>query len=58
MIHGYSFKKDVKNLEFHIYPTRLFALESFGDEIAAVMRSFLDRKVSTRKQDNTLVNPA
>jgi pimeloyl-ACP methyl ester carboxylesterase len=45
-----AFKKDVKNLEFHLYPTGHFALESFGDEIGATIRSFLDRKVGRDKK--------
>ena len=40
-----AFKKDVKNLEFHLYPTGHFALESFGDEITDTIRDFLTRKV-------------
>ena len=40
-----GFKKDVKNLESHLYPTRHFALESFGDKISGTIRDFLDRKV-------------
>jgi pimeloyl-ACP methyl ester carboxylesterase len=45
-----AFKKDVKNLEFHLYPTGHFALESFGDEITATIRNFLDRKVSANQK--------
>jgi pimeloyl-ACP methyl ester carboxylesterase len=45
-----AFKRDVKNLEFHLYPTGHFALESFGDEIAATIKDFLDRKVGVMKQ--------
>ncbi|MET0463372.1 MAG: alpha/beta hydrolase [Chitinophagaceae bacterium] len=41
-----AYKKDVKNLEFHLYPTGHFALESFCGEIASTIRDFLDRKVS------------
>lgn len=44
-----AFKKDVKNLEFHLYPTGHFALESFGDAITATIRDFLDRKTGSRK---------
>jgi pimeloyl-ACP methyl ester carboxylesterase len=44
-----AFKKDVKNLEFHLYPTGHFALESFGVEMGSVIRDFLDRKVSAKK---------
>ncbi|HTL08779.1 MAG TPA: alpha/beta hydrolase [Chitinophagaceae bacterium] len=47
-----AFKKDVKNLEFHLYPTGHFALESFGDEITATIRNFLDRKLAARKKDS------
>jgi pimeloyl-ACP methyl ester carboxylesterase len=45
-----AFKKDVKNLEFHLYPTGHFALESFGDEIGSTIRDFLDRKVGINKK--------
>ncbi len=48
-----AFKKDVKNLEFHLYPTGHFALESFGEEISSAIRDFLDRKVGAIKMDNT-----
>ncbi|MCG2615184.1 alpha/beta hydrolase [Terrimonas sp. NA20] len=41
-----AYKKDVRNLEFHLYPTGHFALESFGGEIASTIRDFLDRKVA------------
>lgn len=47
-----AFKKDVKNLEFHLYPTGHFALESFGTEISAVIRDFLDRKTGARKMNH------
>lgn len=39
------FKKDVKNLEFHPFETGHFALESHGEEIAALISDFLERKV-------------
>lgn len=39
-----AYKKDVKNLEFHLYPTGHFALESFGEEISSTIRDFLSRK--------------
>lgn len=41
-----AFKKDLKNLEFHLFETGHFALESHGDEIAAYISDFLDRKVA------------
>ena len=40
-----AFKKDLKNLEFHLFDTGHFALESYGDEIAAIISDFLARKV-------------
>ncbi|MCS4168472.1 alpha/beta fold hydrolase [Sphingobacterium sp. BIGb0116] len=40
-----AFKKDVKNLEFHLFETGHFALESHGEEISAIIEDFLDRKV-------------
>ncbi|KUJ61301.1 hydrolase [Flavobacteriaceae bacterium CRH] len=41
-----AFKKDLKNLEFHLFDTGHFALESFGVEIGELIEDFLDRKVS------------
>jgi pimeloyl-ACP methyl ester carboxylesterase len=41
-----AFKKDLKNLEFHLFDTGHFALESFGDEIGKLIGDFLDRKVA------------
>lgn len=43
---AYPYKKDLKNLEFHILDTGHFALEEDGELIAGLMRSFLDRYVS------------
>ncbi len=40
-----AFKKDVKNLEFHLFNAGHFALESHGEEISAIIDDFLDRKV-------------
>ncbi|MGN8055176.1 alpha/beta fold hydrolase [Pedobacter sp. 22163] len=40
-----AYKKDVKNLEYHLYDAGHFALESKGDEMAAVIENFLDRKI-------------
>ncbi|MBC7846919.1 MAG: alpha/beta hydrolase [Flavobacterium sp.] len=41
-----AFKKDLKNLEFHLFDTGHFALESFGVEIGILIKDFLDRKVA------------
>jgi pimeloyl-ACP methyl ester carboxylesterase len=43
-----AFKKDLKNLEFHLFETGHFALESYGEEIAALISDFLDRKVAKK----------
>jgi len=40
-----AFKKDVKKLEFHLFDTGHFALESHGEEISAIIDDFLERKV-------------
>ena len=40
---AYPYKRDLKNLEFHLFDTGHFALEEKGEEIASLMRSFLDR---------------
>jgi pimeloyl-ACP methyl ester carboxylesterase len=47
-----AYKKDVKNLQFHLYDTGHFALETHVDEIAATIREFLHSKV-TRKSLTT-----
>jgi pimeloyl-ACP methyl ester carboxylesterase len=43
-----AYKRDVKNLEYHLFDTGHFALESFGAEITATIRDFLDRKVGAK----------
>jgi pimeloyl-ACP methyl ester carboxylesterase len=42
------YRRDLKNLEFHLLDAGHFALESHGDEIAALMRDFLARRVATK----------
>jgi pimeloyl-ACP methyl ester carboxylesterase len=39
------YKRDLTDLEYHLIDTGHFALESHGPEIAALIRSFLKRKV-------------
>ena len=41
-----AYKKDVTNLEYHLFDAGHFALESHGIEIAATIRSFLKRKLA------------
>ena len=38
---AHPYKRDLKNLEFHLLDTGHFALEEYGDEIAARMNDFL-----------------
>ncbi len=40
------YRRDLKALEFHLLDAGHFALESNGDEIAALMRDFLGRRVA------------
>ena len=40
-----AYKKDVKNLEYHLFDAGHFALEGKGDEIAVAIEDFLDRKI-------------
>jgi pimeloyl-ACP methyl ester carboxylesterase len=39
------YKRDLKNLEFHLLDTGHFALEEDGDKISSLMRNFLRRNV-------------
>jgi pimeloyl-ACP methyl ester carboxylesterase len=43
------YKRDLKNLEFHLLNTGHFALEEDGDAIAAYIRSFMVRKVASTR---------
>ncbi|QDV75715.1 alpha/beta fold hydrolase [Botrimarina mediterranea] len=43
---AYPYKRDLKDLEFHLFETGHFALEEDGVEIARLMQDFLDRKVN------------
>lgn len=39
------YKRDLKNLEFHLLDTGPFALEEDGDVIAGYINGFLDKQV-------------
>lgn len=41
------YKRDLKDLEYHLIDTGHFALETHGQEIADLMRDFLNRKVGS-----------
>jgi len=41
------YKRDLKDLEYHLFDTGHFALETHGQEIADLMRDFLNRKVNS-----------
>ncbi len=42
------YKRDLKNLEFHLLDAGHFALESNGDEIAQLMREFLTKHIGQK----------
>lgn len=42
------YKRDLKKLEFHLLDAGHFALESHGDEIAALMREFLGKHLASK----------
>jgi pimeloyl-ACP methyl ester carboxylesterase len=42
---AYPYKRDLKNIEFHLLDTGHFALEEEGDTIAAYIRGFLNRNI-------------
>ena len=44
---GEPYKRDLNDLEYHLFDTGHFALETHGQEIADLMRSFLNRKVGS-----------
>jgi pimeloyl-ACP methyl ester carboxylesterase len=41
------YKRDLKDLEYHLIDTGHFALETHGQEIADLIRNFLNRKVNS-----------
>lgn len=43
------YKRDLKNLEFHLLDAGHFALESKGDEIAKLMRDFLGKHLAQKQ---------
>lgn len=43
---AHAYKRDLKDVEFHLIDTGHFALEEYGDVIAVEMLDFLDRKVA------------
>ena len=42
------YKRDLKNLDFHLIDAGHFALETNGDEIAQLMHAFLDKQVAKK----------
>ena len=44
---AHPYKRDLKNLEFHLLDTGHFALEEDGAVIAQLMRDFLERNLGT-----------
>jgi pimeloyl-ACP methyl ester carboxylesterase len=48
VIGAEAFKRDVKNLEFHLFDTGHFALESSGSEICKTVKQYLNSKVGAK----------
>jgi len=46
---AHPYKRDLKNIEFHLLDTGHFALEEDGDEIASYIRAFLARTVTKER---------
>ena len=46
------YKRDLKNLEYHLIDTGHFALETHGQEIADLMRDFLNRQLPSKVAAN------
>jgi pimeloyl-ACP methyl ester carboxylesterase len=46
---AHPYKRDLKDLEFHLIPTGHFALEDRADEMVPLIRDFLDRKIGGAK---------
>ena len=44
---AHPYKRDLKNLEFHLLDTGHFALEEDGEVIAKHIRRFLDKRVAS-----------
>ena len=42
---AYPYKRDLKNLEFHLLNTGHFVLEEDGQQVAQIIESFLDKHV-------------
>jgi pimeloyl-ACP methyl ester carboxylesterase len=48
---AYPYRRDLKDLEFHLLETGHFALEEEGDTIASLMRAFLERRLLATKTE-------
>jgi pimeloyl-ACP methyl ester carboxylesterase len=53
-----AYKRDAKNLEYHLFDAGHFALESVGPEIGATIKDFLDRKVGTKRAETEKAHAA
>lgn len=45
---AHPYKRDLKNLEFHLLDTGHFALEEYGQQIALYIRDFMSKRVAAR----------
>ena len=46
---AHPYKRDLKNLEFHLLDTGHFALEEDGQQIASLIRNFLGKQLPQSK---------
>jgi pimeloyl-ACP methyl ester carboxylesterase len=44
---AYPYKRDLRDLEFHLIDPGHFALEDKADEMVPLIRDFLDRKIAS-----------
>ena len=49
---AHPYKRDLKNVEFHLLDTGHFALEEDGDKIASLMRTFLAKRFAKSEHSN------
>lgn len=54
---AYPYRRDLKDVEFHLLDTGHFALEEAGPQIAGYMRAFLDKHVRGKQITEDAVRP-
>jgi pimeloyl-ACP methyl ester carboxylesterase len=46
---AHAYKRDLRDLDFHLFDTGHFLLEDRGDEAFGLIHDFLDRKILSRR---------